>query len=476
VTTLTDLLRRAESDVSAAQAADARARDELVSLRVQLEQHKNVPDAVVNDAIARRDATQAALAAAQSKLTELQAVQRDEDEQQRLSTLITPISTAREGSTVTSTKYDQVHRIGHEAGTYRPDSEHGYLRDLFRAQVLHDPASAGRLERYGREVEVDRPGVHERAVNSGGAGSFVPPSYLVAGWAELARAGRPFAGVCNTSVPLPAEGMTVNVPRITTGSTTAAQTAENATISNQDLDETTLAVPVVTVAGYVDVSRQALDRGATFEQVIFADLSADYAAKLDAQLISGTGANGQHLGVLGVGSINAVTYTDASPTVAEAWPKIADAVQQVASARYAGPSAIVMHPRRWGWFLSATDTTGRPFVVPNGNGPSNAAGVAEGEGYGSVGTLMGLPVATDANVPTNLGGGTNEDRIIVVQGAELLLMEEGDGAPLQLRFDDVLSSSLGVRLVAFGYSAFASGRQPKAISVISGSGVITPTF
>jgi HK97 family phage major capsid protein len=278
-------------------------------------------------------------------------------------------------------------------------------------------------------------------------------------------------------VPLPPEGMTVNVPRITTGSTTAAQTAENATISNQDLDETTLAVPVATVAGYVDVSRQALDRGATFEQVIFADLAADYAAKLDAQLLTGSGSSGQHLGALNVGSINAVTYTDASPTVAELWPKLADAVQQVSSNRYAGPSHIVMHPRRWAWFLAATDSTGRPFVVPGGNGPTNAAGVVDVQGYGAgVGTLMGLPVVTDANVPTNLGAGTNEDRVLAVQAAELLLMEEGDGAPMQLRFDEALSSSLGVRLLAFGYSAFASGRQPKAISVISGDGLTGPTF
>jgi hypothetical protein len=35
-------------------------------------------------------------------------------------------------------------------------------------------------------------------------------------------------------------------------------------------------------------------------------------------------------------------------------------------------------------------------------------------------------------------------------------------------------ASLGVQYVAYSYSAFAAGRQPKAISVISGTGLILP--
>jgi hypothetical protein len=31
-------------------------------------------------------------------------------------------------------------------------------------------------------------------------------------------------------------------------------------------------------------------------------------------------------------------------------------------------------------------------------------------------------------------------------------------------------------LVAYGYSAFAAGRQPKAISVLAGTGLITPAL
>lgn len=47
-----------------------------------------------------------------------------------------------------------------------------------------------------------------------------------------------------------------------------------------------------------------------------------------------------------------------------------------------------------------------------------------------VGQLLGLPVITDANFPTNLGGGTNEDEILVLASHECILWEQ-PGSPLQ---------------------------------------------
>jgi hypothetical protein len=38
--------------------------------------------------------------------------------------------------------------------------------------------------------------------------------------------------------------------------------------------------------------------------------------------------------MLGVSGINAITYTDATPTVPELWPKLVDAVRQVAANRF----------------------------------------------------------------------------------------------------------------------------------------------
>jgi hypothetical protein len=61
----------------------------------------------------------------------------------------------------------------------------------------------------------------------------------------------------------------------------------------------------------------------------------------------------------------------------------------------------------------------------------------------------------------------------VLRSEDLVLWE---GA-LQTRvMSEVLSNTLTVRLQLYAYSAFASGRFPKSISVVSGTGLTAPTF
>jgi HK97 family phage major capsid protein len=366
-------------------------------------------------------------------------------------------------------------RVGHEAGTYRPDDrDHGYFGDLFRSQFLGDMLASERLTRHTQEhgIEVSRD------IASTDVASFMPPTYLSEQYVELARAGRPIANAC-ARFPLPPHGQSVVIPRITTGTATAVQTAENAGVQETNMDDTTLTVPVVTIAGQQDISRQLLERGSPeMDQVIFGDLAADYAAKLDAQVIAGTGSSGQMLGITAVSGINAVTYTDASPTVAELWPKIGDAVSQVVSGRYQSASAVFMHPRRWAWMLAALGTDGRPLIAATaGSGPVNALGVGTPNGYGdgTAGTLFGLPVITDANIGTALGAGT-EDVIIIGRPSDWHLFENGDGSPQMLRFDAPGAGSLTIKLTVHGFAAFAAGRQPESIATITGTGLAAPAF
>lgn len=370
-------------------------------------------------------------------------------------------------------------RVGTSERTYRPDDRSAgrptFLTDLFAAQIKGDPSAGERLARHGHEVETDLPGFANRAVTTGAVAGFTPPAYLVEQFAELARAGRPVANLC-TPLPLPDRGMVVNVPRITTGTTASVQASEGAAIGNTDLDDTVLACPVVTVAGYTDVSRQAIERGEMVEALILGDLAADYASKLDAQVIFGTGTSGQHTGLLTVAGTTTITYTDATPTVGELWPKIADAVRKVVSQRYTGPTALILHPLTWGWLMAQVDSSGRPLVDFTGKGSNPTAVVSAPTYDGSAGTLFGVPVFLSGNVPTNLGAGTNETAIIAADMRDTILFEDASQAPAQLRFDGPLSSTLGVRLLAYGYSALAAGRQPTAISKVVGTGLILPAL
>lgn len=352
---------------------------------------------------------------------------------------------------------------------YGPRSEHSYFRDLIGAG-RGDWEAAQRLHRNNAQ-EADR----ERRDGTTGAtsmGSFIPPKWLLDETAELARAGRILADL----VTYGGEPTTtsITVPRVTTGSSVASQATENTAVSETDIVTAQLTRSTVTIAGQQDVSLQSIELATPLtDRLIFADLRAAYQAELDRQILRGSGASGELLGINQVAGINAVTYTDATPTVPELYPKVADAIQQAAVGRKLPPTAIVMAPRRWAWITASLDTSNRPLVVPSGGSFNSAATFASAAREGRVGEMQGLPVYSDSNVATNLGAGTNEDQILVMHGPSIVLLESG----LRTRIlQDVLSGTLTLRFQVYTYSSLFAGRYPTAISTIGGTSLVTPTF
>ena len=361
-------------------------------------------------------------------------------------------------------------RVGEEPLTYAEKAQTSFFRDLYASQVHHDPSALGRIARHSSEMEVE----HRAAGTTSNFAGLVVPQYLVELPAELARAGRPFANLC-TAMPLSSSGMTLNISRVTTGSSAAVQ-QENAAVSDTTIDDTLLTVTISVVAGQQNISRQALERGEGIDALIMADLQGAIATALDLGCISGDGTSGALLGIQNVSGTNAITYTDGSPTVAEFYPKLMDAIQQINSNRYAGPDLIVMHPRRAAWLAAAVDGQSRPLVLPQTNVPQNAMGTGPVAGYGLNGLqLAGIPVVADANISTTGGAGSNEDRVFVVRRADMLLFES-PGAPSMVRMDQTDGGNLTVKLVAYQYAAAVFGRYPAAISVISGTGLAAPSF
>lgn len=343
-----------------------------------------------------------------------------------------------------------------EERTYRPDGRTSFFRDLITAK--NDRDAMDRLMRHRAETE-------ERDVSSASNG-FIPPVYLSQYMVEVPRAGRPFADV-TPKAALPASGTSFTLPKVATGAAVAAQT-DGGSVQETDPTTSTVTTYVRTVAGQVDISQQLLDRSdPSFDAVVFRDLLNAYDSEVDRQLLVGASGSNEHVGLANVASINTVTYTDASPTAAEALPKIYDAIQKIASTRYMYPTHIVMHPRRAAFFAAGLSST---FPLFQQGGLNQAAGEQNG---GVVGTIAGLPVVIDANIPTNLGAGTNQDTIYVVHMPDLVLME----AEIRTRvMEQPLSDTLEVRLQVFGYSAFASERYAKGIAAIDGTGLVTPAF
>ena len=367
-------------------------------------------------------------------------------------------------------------RVGAEERTYRQDQDPKGLR--FAADVaaafLGDFRAAERLARHTDEEKVER-GIDRdaefdvRAVGSGAFTGIVVPQYLVDEFAALPRADRPLADAMRHH-DLPATGMTVNLGKLTTGTSAAEQTAENQTVSETDADDTLLTFNVLTSSGSQTVSRQASERGVGVEDTIFADLISAQRANLDSLLI-----NRAATGLTNIA--NSVAYTDATPTAAELYPKLLQAPAQVEAAMlnaHPGDVIAVMHSRRWYWLNSQLTSTWPLFGQPGAGVQNAGANYAERYGNGFRGILPnGTPVIVDNNISTALGAGT-EDEIYFVSQVESHLWEDPE-APVMIRAEQPSAKKLGIDLVVYAYFAYAFTRVTHA-QKINGTGLIAPTF
>jgi HK97 family phage major capsid protein len=361
--------------------------------------------------------------------------------------------------------------VTNEPLTYAEENRSvSFFQDLYNSQYNGDIDASDRIRRHRQEMAVE----HRDGSTANYAG-LVVPQYLTELAAELSRAGRPFADQC-TSLPLPDAGMTINISRVTTGSSAAMQASENAAVSETDIDDTLLTADVRTIASGQQVSRQAVERGTGIDALIAADMMGAVATVLEDQVLNGSGSSGNMLGLSNISGINSVTYTDGSPTGAELYSKIVDGIQQINSNRFAGADLIVMHPRRLAFLQSETDSSGRPLVVPTQNVPQNALGTGPVAGYGVTGaSIAGLPVVTSGKISTGAGSGGNEDVIFIVRRGDMLLFEDA-GQPAMVRMDQTAGLNLTVTLVAYQYACFIGGRYPASVSMISGTGLVAPSF
>jgi len=353
--------------------------------------------------------------------------------------------------------------VKREARTYSKQGEHSFLADAYSAQFNNNYNAAERLARHANEERVER-----RDVTSANFAGLIVPQFLTDWAAPFARAGRVSADLARKHA-LPDAGLTLSISKVTTGTAVAAQT-EGAAVQETDMDDTKLDISVSTYAGMQDVSRQAIERGTNIDSLVMADLVSAYHTTLNtavvAELFSSAG--------------NAVTYTDASPTVPELYPKILDSIQKVQTSYFAGPNVIIMHPRRLAFILAAMDDQKRPLAVPTPSSGMPAVAYGNNGGaplYGNSGySIVGLPVYTDATIATDKGASTNQDTIYIGSSQELHLWEQGSGEPMMLRFEQPKASELEITMIVYGYAAFTANRYPSAWSQINGTGLVTPTF
>lgn len=360
-------------------------------------------------------------------------------------------------------------QVTREERTYSEHGSNSYFRDLVSAHTRNDSAAWDRLHRHGQEAAVE---ARANDTTDGTGGELVPPAWLIQMTALAVRPGRVTADRL-TDMALPAGTDHIYVPRITTGTLTGIQNGDNTATTTQDMVTTSADAPVRTISGYSEVSLQLLEQSplaSGIDRLVFNDLMRAYDLTLNQQVIYGVGTAGQMAGILGAGT--AVTYTSGTPTAGELYASIGQAISKVAENRYDDVEGVIMRPAMWYWLASQVDSSGRPFVVPNGGSPFNAGAVQDSAvAKGNVGTIHGVPVFLDAAIPNNLGAGTNETRVIVGRFSDSVLFEGGVKTRV---LPDVLSANLTVRLQVYGYTALAH-RYPQSLAYVSGTGVVAPT-
>lgn len=367
--------------------------------------------------------------------------------------------------------------------TYEPDSTTSWFKDQWSSR-MGDQKAAERLERHGREMEVEqrareakarsetrsRGDAYEFRVNpdrpAGFGGSLSPPAWLISKYSLAPRPARILADLV-IRYPLPSGAQSVNVPRVVTGD--VAQPVNDLVANpNADLTDAVASSGVVTITGHADVSIQALEQspaGAHLDDVLFADLTAAADAELERQLIAGTGVNGQLLGVQNVTGINSISYTG-SFSATGLYPKLGEAFGAVSDNRRVAPECWCFRGGRWAALATGEDEQKRPLATPID--VQSSATVTTNP----VGVLLGLPVYLSEGISSTQGTAANQDTVLAVRPSDYLLFESEPHAAV---FDEVLSGTMSARIRLHLYVAFIGNRLPSSVSVISGSAMATVT-
>lgn len=428
-------------------------------------------EAAVRAAIDARTATDAEIDQLEARDTELTAEIDREEAIDRLSADRAP--SGAQAGTLRGT--GNVVRVGNEPHAYSRETDPNgrqFMRDV-ALQFMHGSRagdSNGRLDRHMQEVRVDQAAYLERAAGTGAFAGLTVPQYLTDMYAPLARTMRPFADACNHH-DLPADGMVLNLSRITTGTSAALQASENSAVSNTDIDDTLLAVNVQTNAAQQILSRQAIERGTGTEDVTVQDMFRAYASTLDNTLI-----NQATTGF----AASATTQTFTTPVTNIALYsqiiKAQSGVEAIMLNMATGDNIVVMHSRRWYGLQSAVSASFPLIQQPGLLTQQYGQNYLQSYGSGLRGLLPnGAPVIVDNNIVTNLGGGTNQDEVYVADRQECHLWEDTN-APVFIRAEQPAAASLGVLFVLYGYFAYTFGRYPGMQQKITGAALIPPAF
>ena len=196
---------------------------------------------------------------------------------------------------------------------------------------------------------------------------------------------------------LPASGMTISVPKITTNGT-VAETAEEDAPSSTGIVSSYVNLDVVKMSGEQIYSLEILQRsGPDFYQAMLNNMQKAYNKASDAYVIAQLTAGGTQATATAATSAGVISFVSTEAAAAYG------ATAEVATRYIAGVG-------QWSLLMGAVDSTGRPIY--NAAQPMNAAGSSMPTSLR--GNVLGLDLYVDANAAATV---IDESAFIVVPSA-----------------------------------------------------------
>jgi uncharacterized protein len=328
-------------------------------------------------------------------------------------------------------------------------------KDLGDPNLDHPPEFPTIPEARGRLEESRK--YQQRALLTSGAGegaALIPagmPPQLSEAFTTANRAKGVMADILG-SEPIPREaGVVDKIPGFTTGVLAGSQTSEGEAATEQKPATEYQSSGVVLIDATVEASQQLVDLASApgLDMELAKEMGFAIATKRDQQILDGSGAGKQALGVLRATGVVATTYTDATPTaqkyvregIAKCWSEVFTALGQ-------SPDTILMSPVFNAWLYSGSDSSKRLY------------------GDNILSRLVDPTVVP--TMPLKKGGSSNEQPTIVLRREMTRLYLNPPqivAAP-----DQADDGSLVVRFTIRQLVAVVV-RKPAGVGVILGSGV-----
>jgi len=336
----------------------------------------------------------------------------------------TPVTPEVEAAKVEASRPTAVTAMAYSEVRSPIKSKATYLQHTIKAQLGNDDSRD-----YVRAADAQAANLMQFADDSFTTNPAFNPVQYVGTVVDTLIGSRPLIDAFGGTKALPASGMTISIPKITT-SGTVATTAEGGAPSETGIVSAYVNATVVKMAGLQRYSVELLERSSdnpAFFAAMLDNMQRAYNKASDSYVVAEATSGGTQGATCAASSAGIISYVSVEAPAAYL------ATGEVATAYVAGTS-------QWSLLLGATDSTGRPIY--NAGQPYNSGGSAIPT------SLRGNCLGLDFYVDPNMVSTTIDESAFIIVPSSMYIAE----SPV-LRLSTNVPVSGEIETMLYGYLA-----------------------